>query len=145
VCITPPRIQFTGTACTLYLSVDEAGTACSWDEDPPTDNTIVYAAAPKVDFGDGNCKTFNPISFVSQNFRILSSGMTEVTISLDRRTTLSLDVYNLVGQKVYGVDKGNVSAGFHGITIDGSKLGSGIYFYTVTAGNHSVTKKMIVQ
>ncbi len=71
--------------------------------------------------------------------------MTEVTISLDRRTTLSLDVYNLVGQKVYGVDKGNVSAGFHGITIDGSKLGSGIYFYTVTAGNHSVTKKMIVQ
>lgn len=129
----------------IYQSDGQPGLHVRGDEDPPTDNTIVYAAAPKADFGVGIAKPSNPISFVSQNFPNPFSGMTEVTISLDRRTTLSLDVYNLVGQKVYGVDKGNVSAGFHGITIDGSKLGSGIYFYTVTAGNHSVTKKMIVQ
>lgn len=128
----------------IYQADEEPGLHIRGDEDAPTDNSIIYAAAPKTDFGVGINKPINPISFVSQNYPNPFSSTSEVAVSLDRRTSLSLDVYNMVGQKVYGVDKGQVSAGFHTMTIDGSKLRSGIYFYTVTAGSHNVTKKMIV-
>ncbi|MCD4725943.1 MAG: T9SS type A sorting domain-containing protein, partial [Bacteroidales bacterium] len=41
--------------------------------------------------------------------------------------------------------KGQVPAQNHTFTIDASKLQSGIYFYTVTAGTSQVTRKMIVE
>jgi hypothetical protein len=36
-------------------------------------------------------------------------------------------------------------AGSHRVNIDGSDLASGLYFYTVKAGNKSVTRKMMVK
>jgi hypothetical protein len=41
-------------------------------------------------------------------------------------------------------DYGFKSVGSHTIAIDGSQLTSGIYFYTVTAGENKVTRKMMV-
>jgi len=36
------------------------------------------------------------------------------------------------------------SAGTYSVEFDGSKLSSGVYFYTITAGQFSQTKKMIL-
>jgi hypothetical protein len=43
------------------------------------------------------------------------------------------------------INKGEVNAGSHSFTIDGSALTTGIYFYTVISGENSVTRKMIVE
>ncbi|MCK4678765.1 MAG: T9SS type A sorting domain-containing protein, partial [Bacteroidales bacterium] len=51
---------------------------------------------------------------------------------------------NLMGQKVYGYNAGIVVSGVHKLTIDGSNLQSGIFFYTVRADESSVTRKMII-
>jgi hypothetical protein len=49
-----------------------------------------------------------------------------------------------MGQKVYDYNAGIVGSGVHKLTIDGSNLQSGVFFYTVKADENSVTRKMIV-
>ncbi|MFA5782450.1 MAG: T9SS type A sorting domain-containing protein, partial [Bacteroidales bacterium] len=83
--------------------------------------------------------------YVSQNYPNPFNGTTNVVVSLSKTSELSMTVVNLIGQKVAEINKGVVSAGSYNLTIDGSKLNSGIYFYTVKAGNNSVTDKMIVE
>jgi hypothetical protein len=43
------------------------------------------------------------------------------------------------------VTAGKMTAGQHKMVIDASELTSGIYFYTVKAGEGRITKKMIVE
>lgn len=83
--------------------------------------------------------------FVSQNFPNPVTGTTTFNVNLDKAANVSVEVSNLVGQKLMIMDKGVVSAGAQKFTIDCSSLTSGVYFYTVKQGDKSVTKKMIVQ
>ncbi|MCK4406200.1 MAG: T9SS type A sorting domain-containing protein, partial [Bacteroidales bacterium] len=86
----------------------------------------------------------NNILDVSQNHPNPFNGTSVVTVKITKATDLSLEIYNLTGQKVYEINNGKVSAGSHTLTIDASNLSPGVYFYTVFAGENSVTKKMIV-
>ncbi|MFC2111368.1 T9SS type A sorting domain-containing protein [Bacteroidota bacterium] len=82
---------------------------------------------------------------VSQNYPNPFNDFTLIDIYLDRSAELSITVYNIMGQKVLSNELGKRSNGKHIIKIDSGNLESGIYFYTVTADNVQVTKKMIVQ
>jgi hypothetical protein len=82
---------------------------------------------------------------VSQNFPNPASGSTTVTVSLEETTTLSFELFNMMGQKVFEVAAQSYSTGVQPFTFDASDLSSGVYFYTVTAGETQVTKKMIVE
>ncbi len=82
---------------------------------------------------------------VSQNFPNPFNINSTVNVNLREKSDISLEVINITGQKVYEVEIGNASVGSNHITIDGSKLSPGLYFYTVIAGDSSVTKKMIVE
>jgi hypothetical protein len=84
-------------------------------------------------------------SHVSQNFPNPFSSTSTVTVELQEASNLSLVVTNMTGQKVLEINKGNVAAQTHTFTIDASNFQSGIYFYTVTAGDSQVTRKMIVE
>jgi hypothetical protein len=84
-------------------------------------------------------------SKVSQNYPNPFSGTTNVTVQLEKASELSLVVTSMTGQKVIEINKGQVPAQTHTFTIDASSLRSGIYFYTVTAGESQVTRKMIVE
>ena len=66
-------------------------------------------------------------------------------VTLREASELSLEVTNMMGQVVYRVDAGAATAGLNKLTIDGSMLSTGVYFYTVRAGESTVTRKMIVE
>jgi hypothetical protein len=85
------------------------------------------------------------ISSVSQNYPNPFSQTSTVRVNLEKKAKLSLVVTNIIGQQVMRIERGDVAAGSHDFLIDGSKLSNGIYFYTVYAGNESVTRKMIVE
>jgi hypothetical protein len=85
------------------------------------------------------------LASVSSNFPNPFKGTTSVTVNLTNGGNLSLEVSNLLGQKLMTLDKGNVNAGQYQFTIDGSKLTSGVYFYTVKVNDQSFTNKMIVE
>jgi len=87
----------------------------------------------------------NNIGLVSQNYPNPFNGSTSINVTLSKPSDLSISVINMLGQKIFEINKGNTSAGTHNFTINGSKFTSGIYFYTVKAGNNSVTNKMIVE
>ncbi|MBU2650885.1 MAG: T9SS type A sorting domain-containing protein, partial [Bacteroidetes bacterium] len=73
------------------------------------------------------------------------SNTSVVQVTLEQQADVTLEVINLMGQKVYVVNMGTLNAGSHPITIDATGLDSGVYFYTVRSGNSSVTRKMIVE
>ena len=130
----------------LYQADDTPGTAL--DEDHPyQENRMYYASIfkkeiiPDVGVKENKLTQNN----VSQNFPNPFNNTSIVKVTLEYAADLSMEVFNLMGQKVYEVSAGDVNAGTYPLTIDASELHSGIYFYTVKAGEKSVTKKMIVK
>ncbi len=82
---------------------------------------------------------------VSQNFPNPFKTETYVNIGLNRSSELVVEVHTLIGQMVSSKDYGLLTSGQHTLTIDGSKLSPGVYFFTVKAGDSKITRKMIVE
>ncbi|MDQ7797961.1 MAG: T9SS type A sorting domain-containing protein, partial [Candidatus Edwardsbacteria bacterium] len=57
---------------------------------------------------------------------------------------VSLTVYNVVGQTVKRFDIGTQPAGYHQISWNDKALPNGIYFYRLTAGGFTATRKLTV-
>ena len=81
----------------------------------------------------------------AQQRATISKEMRDVKVNVRQSTVLSLEIVNMMGQKVYTVETGIANRGMNEITIDASNLTTGIYFYTVRAGETAITKKMIVE
>ncbi len=81
---------------------------------------------------------------VSQNQPNPFNGTTTINYSLDKAANVSLSVYNVAGALVINQSEGFKNAGNHQISLDGSNLPAGVYYYTFVADNQKVTKKMIV-
>jgi|WetSurMetagenome_2_1015567.scaffolds.fasta_scaffold25134_2 hypothetical protein len=111
-----------------------------------TTNDIIFLNPTKDSFypvGINN-KQDNSI-LVSQNYPNPVKDHSVVNVNLKTSGNLSLTVTSVVGQQIMNISKGYQVPGSYQFTIDGSQLTPGIYFYTVTAGKSSVTKKMIVE
>ena len=64
---------------------------------------------------------------------------------LPQESLVALAVYNIVGQKVLTESAFVSTAGYHEIEIDGTELGSGVYFYQfIIGGNEFKPMKMIL-
>ena len=72
---------------------------------------------------------FNPTSKIG--FSIPESGLT------------SLKIYDITGKEIASLLNEYINAGTYEYVFDASGLPSGIYFYTLTSGNFTKTKKMI--
>ncbi|MFH1296534.1 MAG: T9SS type A sorting domain-containing protein [Bacteroidota bacterium] len=72
-------------------------------------------------------------------------GLSTINVIVDKPGTLSLQVFNLLGQQVYEWQKGFVNRGTHQFFIDGNQFHAGVYFYTVTFDKEKISKKMIVE
>ncbi|HAD82200.1 MAG: hypothetical protein A2509_00670 [Candidatus Edwardsbacteria bacterium RIFOXYD12_FULL_50_11] len=67
-----------------------------------------------------------------------------ISYQLPAKSTVSLNVYNVAGQLVRSMDMGAQQPGYFNIPLKTDKLSSGVYFYKLTAGSNSQTKKFIV-
>jgi hypothetical protein len=121
---------------------------------PNVENTIYYAAIPVQDLMDSllgqNTLNFEPVVkeskvfVVSQNQPNPFSNSTNVVIYLRAGSDLTCTVTDALGKVVSTQEMGFKGAGNHDITIDGSELTSGVYFYTLKTKDSEVTKKMQV-
>ncbi len=55
-----------------------------------------------------------------------------------------LTVHDLLGCEVATLVHQDMKAGFHTVAFDASFLSSGVYFYRLTSGSYSLTKKMVL-
>lgn len=71
---------------------------------------------------------------------------TNVSVSIPETSELRLQVYNLLGEKVYDIYSGQVQPGVNTYEINGSKLSSGVYLVKMTAlgstENYQSTQKI---
>lgn len=82
---------------------------------------------------------------VSQNYPNPFSGLTSFDITLVKNENVSIDVYNLMGQKAMASENKNLTTGKNTIDLNCTSLNAGMYFYTITVGNQRLTKRMIIK
>ena len=73
-----------------------------------------------------------------------SSGATTVNYELAQDQPVNLAVYDITGKKVMSIDQGRQTAGVHSINLNAREFQSGVYFYTLSAGDNRLTRKMTV-
>jgi len=130
----------------VYQADNEPGLAERGDEDPYGDNFIRVMSVLKEDIiNDVDEHQLIKSENISQNYPNPFSGTSTVYVLLDEPVTLSLEIHNLMGQLVYSIPERSYNSGKAEFQIDGSELTSGVYFYSVKAGEASVTKKMIIE
>ncbi len=88
-----------------------------------------------------------PLNFeVYQNYANPFNGNTIIKYDAPESGSVNFQVYNLLGKKIVDMLYKNTQAGSYQIELDDvlvSKLASGVYFYRITYGKQSITKKML--
>ena len=79
-----------------------------------------------------------------QNFPNPFNPSTTIGFGLPAASAVSLTVYDADGRVVERLLDDLLNAGIHKVTWNADSYSSGIYFYTLKAGNFTETKKMIL-
>ena len=81
---------------------------------------------------------------ISQNYPNPFNPSTIISYSLPKEEMVTIRVYDILGQVVKTLVNQNQSAGTHTISFKANQLTSGIYFYSIQAGNFNKVKKMML-
>ncbi len=81
---------------------------------------------------------------LSQNYPNPFNPATTIDFNLPNSGLVNLNVYDVLGRKVAVLMSGYMTAGSHTAHFDASSLSSGVYFYTLTSGEFTNTKKMLL-
>ena len=93
----------------------------------------------------GNDEEITPSNFVlKQNYPNPFNPITKISYSLDKTSDIKLSLYDVRGVFVDNLVNKRIGAGNHDFMLDASQLSSGVYFYTMTVGNVSQTRKLIL-
>ncbi|NQV42467.1 MAG: T9SS type A sorting domain-containing protein, partial [Candidatus Marinimicrobia bacterium] len=91
-----------------------------------------------------------PTSYaLSQNYPNPFNPTTTINIALPEANNVVLTIYNALGQEVRTLKTDYLNAGNYSVTWDGldnsgNSISSGLYIYTMTAGHHNFSKKMLM-
>jgi len=69
---------------------------------------------------------------------------TVISYQLPVTSHVKLEVYNLLGEKVATLVDGEQEAGYKSVNWDASEVSSGLYFYKLTAGDFTDTRRMML-
>jgi len=79
-----------------------------------------------------------------QNYPNPFNPTTTISYYIPKSSNVTLKVYNILGSEVATLVNGFEKSGAKEIVFDASHLASGIYYYTIAAGEYRDTKKMVV-
>jgi hypothetical protein len=81
---------------------------------------------------------------LKQNYPNPFNPNTTIEYTLAKREKVTIDIYNLLGEKVLTLVNQFQAAGKYTVPFDGANLSSGVYFYKLKAGAYENIKKMIL-
>jgi hypothetical protein len=105
-------------------------------------NDSALNVAIEEDFVDG--RDGDETLLLQQNFPNPFGDRTTITFDVLETSKVSLNVYNVLGQRVATLVDGMVPAGRQAVNFNASELPSGIYLYMLRSGDKSETKTMIL-
>jgi hypothetical protein len=92
----------------------------------------------------GNNNGIPEIYSLSQNYPNPFNPSTSIEYALPNAGNVKLEIYDVSGKLVKILVNSHQEAGFHSINFDASNIASGMYFYKLTAGDFTDTKKMVL-
>ncbi|MBK7630251.1 MAG: T9SS type A sorting domain-containing protein [Ignavibacteriales bacterium] len=104
------------------------------------DNGIYITSEPTGVSFDNKVANFS----LSQNYPNPFNPTTKINYEIPERCTVQLKIFNLLGQEIKSLVSEEQFAGKYEIEFDGGNLSSGVYFYKMSAGDFSETKKFII-
>ena len=81
---------------------------------------------------------------LSQNYPNPFNPSTLIKYSLEKEELVSIEIYNILGERVDELVNEVKSEGIHQIVFNSSNLPSGVYFYSIRTQNFTDTRKMIL-
>jgi hypothetical protein len=131
----------TTTETKLYSFVDQnvdAGNYTYRLKQMDFDGTIAYSSEVAVEVS-------NPLTYqLDQNYPNPFNPVTNITYSLPSDNQVSLVVYDAIGNEVTVLVNKFEKSGKHSVQFNASNLSSGVYFYTIKAGDFTSTKKLVL-
>ncbi len=109
---------------------------------------VFHVSGVITDVDDGSAPL--PLSFrLGQNYPNPFNPATTIQFTTAERSFVTLEITNIVGQKVRTLLAQPMTAGSHQVTWlgrndAGQEVSSGIYFYRLSTGKHTAVKKMIL-
>jgi hypothetical protein len=92
-----------------------------------------------------NAGTEIPVRYeLNQNYPNPFNPSTNIKFSVPKAGFATFKIFDITGKEVSTELNEFIQAGYYNAVIDGTKLTSGIYFYTLTVNNFSETKKMVL-
>jgi hypothetical protein len=81
---------------------------------------------------------------LNQNYPNPFNPSTTIKFGLPEAQFVTINIYDVLGNKLQTVVNENLQAGTYTYNFDASKYPSGIYFYSLTTNNSTITKKMML-
>ncbi len=86
-----------------------------------------------------------PVKYeLSQNYPNPFNPSTNINFDLPEESNVNLSIYDMSGKKLMTLLNEVKSAGYYSVKFNAPGLSSGIYFYTLSAGKFSASKKMML-
>ncbi len=139
-------VSNTGSATNPSIDISDSAAHVIW-EDTRDGNPEIYYKKNIFSFPVGITPVNSemPSEFsLSQNYPNPFNPETAITFALPREEFVKLTVYDLAGKEVKILVNQILQPGSHSFNFDAGELASGMYFYNLTAGEFSETKKMIL-
>jgi hypothetical protein len=131
-----------------YIDIDYVGQNIVpvWtDERAGGFNMDIYTSEISELLSSGNNQNNTPSDFaLSQNYPNPFNPSTVINFALPNPSDLTIEIYNTMGQLVKTIAKGTYPAGNHSVKFNSGSLSSGVYFYKLSAGQFTETKKMML-
>jgi hypothetical protein len=120
-----------------------AATTSMSDTLPQTEIHLVKFSRPSSG-GDVPRSAVPAALALEQNYPNPFNPTTEIAFDLPLTADVTLAVFDVLGREVTRILSGKMSAGHHRVSFDGSGCASGVYFYKLTSGGVTQTRKMLL-
>ena len=128
-------------ALTFYFESNQIYTEAGWEAE------VMTTAVAAVNQTNGNSiRSFRLSNNYPNPFgnAVQGGAVTLIRYQLPHQSTVSVTVFNALGQRVKTLVSGCQAAGMYALRFDGSGLASGVYYYRLQAGAQVQIKKMIL-
>lgn len=122
---------------------DESGAHLAWANTLNGEQDTYYAFIPPEITGI-NPQPQNQSFKLHQNVPNPFKAQTSISFTLDESMAVSLTVYDVAGREIASLVNENKLAGKHLVVFEAKNIQAGIYYYKLTAGKDTQTRKLMV-
>ncbi|UCE18654.1 MAG: T9SS type A sorting domain-containing protein [Gemmatimonadota bacterium] len=112
--------------------------------DDINNNSMVPAGVIPLEIEEIAYKHVSSSYSLAQNSPNPFNPTTSISYSLPEASRVKVEVYNLLGQVIDVLVDAEQQAGYHVVQWDASDMATGVYFYRLTAGAFTATKRMVL-